>query len=104
MLTDSGGIQEEAPTFGKPVLVLRNHTERPEGVEAGTSRVIGTDYDNIVRNVKQLIEDDEAYQRMSQANNPYGDGQASRRICEAIEYYFGLRSDKPDEFVPLRHK
>ncbi|MQH18583.1 UDP-N-acetylglucosamine 2-epimerase (non-hydrolyzing), partial [Escherichia coli] len=87
-----------------PVLVLRNHTERPEGVEAGTSRVIGTDYDNIVRNVKQLIEDDEAYQRMSQANNPYGDGQASRRICEAIEYYFGLRPDKPDEFVPLRHK
>ncbi|HEI1454941.1 TPA: type 8 capsular polysaccharide synthesis protein Cap8P [Staphylococcus aureus] len=104
VLTDSGGIQEEAPTFGKTVLVLRNHTERPEGVEAGTSRVIGTDYDNIVRNVKQLIEDDKAYQRMSQANNPYGDGQASRRICEAIEYYFGLRSDKPDEFVPLRRK
>ncbi len=60
-------------------------------------RVIGTDYDNIVRNVKQLIEDDEAYQRMSQANNPYGDGQqVPRRICEAIEYYFGLRTDKPD--------
>ncbi len=54
--------------------------------------------------MKQLIEDDKAYQRMSQANNPYGDGQASRRICEAIEYYFGLRSDKPDEFVPLRRK
>lgn len=104
VLTDSGGIQEEAPTFGKPVLVLRDHTERPEGVEAGTSKVIGTDYDNIVRNVKQLIEDNDAYQRMSQASNPYGDGQASRRICEAIEYYFGLRSDKPDEFMPLCDK
>ena len=104
VLTDSGGIQEEAPTFGKPVLVLRDHTERPEGVEAGTSKVIGTEYDNIVRNVKQLIEDNDAYQRMSQASNPYGDGQASRRICEAIEYYFGLRSDKPDEFMPLCDK
>lgn len=104
VLTDSGGIQEEAPTFGKPVLVLRDHTERPEGVEAGTSKVIGTDYDNIFQNVKQLIEHDEVYRRMSQANNPYGDGQASRRICEAIEYYFGLRSKKPDEFIPLKNE
>lgn len=104
VLTDSGGIQEEAPTFGKPVLVLRDHTERPEGVEAGTSKVIGTDYDNIFQNVKQLIENDEVYRRMSQANNPYGDGQASRRICEAIEYYFGLRSKKPDEFIPLKNE
>lgn len=104
VLTDSGGIQEEAPTFGKPVLVLRDHTERPEGVEAGTSKVIGTDYDNIFQNVKQLIENDEVYRRMSQANNPYGDGQASRRICEAIEYYFELRSKKPDEFIPLKNE
>ncbi|CDR22912.1 non-hydrolyzing UDP-N-acetylglucosamine 2-epimerase [Staphylococcus schweitzeri] len=104
VLTDSGGIQEEAPTFGKPVLVLRDHTERPEGVEAGTSKIIGTDYDNIFQNVKQLIENDEVYRRMSQANNPYGDGQASRRICEAIEYYFGLRSKKPDEFIPLKNE
>lgn len=104
VLTDSGGIQEEAPTFGKPVLVLRDHTERPEGVEAGTAKVIGTDYDNIFQNVKQLIEHDEVYRRMSQANNPYGDGQASRRICEAIEYYFGLRSKKPDEFIPLKNE
>lgn len=104
VLTDSGGIQEEAPTFGKPVLVLRDHTERPEGVEAGTAKVIGTGYDNVFQNVKQLIEHDEVYRRMSQANNPYGDGQASRRICEAIEYYFGLRSKKPDEFIPLKNE
>ena len=84
VLTDSGGIQEEAPGLGKPVLVLRDVTERPEGVEAGTVKVIGTSRDRIVVEVARLLEDEAAYQRMARAVNPYGDGRAAERIAEAL--------------------
>ena len=84
ILTDSGGIQEEAPALGKPVLVTRETTERPEGVEAGTARLVGTDRAKIVAEVERLLDDAEAYKAMSQAHNPYGDGQASDRIVEAL--------------------
>jgi UDP-N-acetylglucosamine 2-epimerase (non-hydrolysing) len=84
ILTDSGGLQEEAPSLGKPVLVLREETERPEAVEAGTVRVIGTACEAIVNETRQLLEDPEEYQRMSRAVNPYGDGRASQRIVEAL--------------------
>lgn len=102
VLTDSGGVQEEAPTFGKPVLVMRDTTERPEAVAAGTVRLIGTDEDRIVDAVSTLLNDRRAYQRMSRAVNPYGDGFAAMRSVHAIEHYFGL-SERPDEFGhPIR--
>ncbi|HMZ18741.1 MAG TPA: UDP-N-acetylglucosamine 2-epimerase, partial [Blastocatellia bacterium] len=84
VLTDSGGLQEEAPGLGKPVLVLREVTERPEGVEAGTVKLVGTDSTRIVRETARLLEDTAEYQRMAQAVNPYGDGHASRRIVESL--------------------
>ncbi|MBQ3637699.1 MAG: UDP-N-acetylglucosamine 2-epimerase (non-hydrolyzing) [Clostridia bacterium] len=84
-LTDSGGIQEECPSYGKPVLVMRDTTERPEGVEAGTLRLVGTDEEVIYRNFRELIEDPAAYDAMSHACNPYGDGQACRRIADVLE-------------------
>ncbi len=84
VLTDSGGIQEEAPGLGKPVLVMRNTTERPEALEAGTVKLVGTDYDAIVGNVSVLLDDAEAYERMSHANNPYGDGHACERIVNHL--------------------
>lgn len=84
VLTDSGGIQEEAPSLGKPVLVMRDTTERPEALEAGTVKLVGTDYEAIVRNVSELLDQPEAYDRMSRAVNPYGDGQACRRIIERV--------------------
>ncbi len=85
ILTDSGGIQEEAPSLGKPVLVMRDTTERPEGIDAGTLRLVGTDEDVIYRNFKQLLEDDAAYAAMAHASNPYGDGHACRRIADILE-------------------
>lgn len=84
VLTDSGGIQEEAPGLGKPVLVMRDTTERPEALEAGTVKLVGTDYDKIVSEVSSLLDDTECYKRMSQAVNPYGDGKACERIVEYI--------------------
>ena len=84
VLTDSGGIQEEAPGLGKPVLVMRDTTERPEALASGTVHLVGTDYDKIVSEVSTLLDDEEAYARMSQAVNPYGDGQACRRIADAL--------------------
>lgn len=84
ILTDSGGIQEEAPSLGKPVLVLRDVTERPEGVEAGTLRIVGTDEENIYNEFKTLLTDEKRYDAMSQAQNPYGDGLASRRIADIL--------------------
>ena len=84
VLTDSGGIQEEAPGLGKPVLVMRNTTERPEALDAGTVKLVGTDYNKIVDNVSILLEDENEYNKMSRANNPYGDGQASPRIADAL--------------------
>ena len=85
VLTDSGGIQEEAPGLGKPVLVMRDTTERPEALEAGTVKLVGTDYNKIIDNVSALLEDEEAYERMSKATNPYGDGLASQRIVEKLK-------------------
>lgn len=84
ILTDSGGIQEEAPSLGKPVLVLRDTTERPEGIEAGTLKLAGTDEENIYNLTKELLTNSEEYNRMSKASNPYGDGKASKRIADAI--------------------
>ncbi len=86
VLTDSGGIQEEAPSLGKPVLVMRDTTERPEGIEAGTLRLVGTDEENIYNNFKLLLEDEVEYHKMSQASNPYGDGKASKRIADILEF------------------
>ena len=85
ILTDSGGIQEEAPSLGKPVLVMRDTTERPEGIKAGTLKLVGTDEDVIYQNFKQLLEDEEAYRAMSTASNPYGDGFACKRIADILE-------------------
>ena len=85
ILTDSGGIQEEAPSLGKPVLVMRDTTERPEGIEAGTLKLVGTDENVIYQSFKMLLEDEREYNRMSQASNPYGDGFACRRIADIIE-------------------
>lgn len=98
ILTDSGGVQEEAPSLGKPVLVLRDTTERPEGVEAGTLKVIGTSTKAVYENTKYLLVDNELYNQMSKSLNPYGDGYASKRICQNIEYYFGLKEIKPKPF------
>ena len=85
ILTDSGGIQEEAPSLGKPVLVMRDTTERPEGIEAGTLKLVGTDEEVIYKNFKELLENKEAYNKMAKANNPYGDGFACKRIADILE-------------------
>lgn len=85
ILTDSGGIQEEAPSLGKPVLVMRDTTERPEGVEAGTLKLVGTDEENIYKSFKLLLDNQGEYEKMSQASNPYGDGFASKRIADILE-------------------
>ena len=98
VLTDSGGLQEEAPTLGKPVLVMRNETERPEGLEAGTLRLIGTDRSVIVDEARKLLADPHAYRRMAHASNPYGDGKAAERIVAWL--LWKLRSGtKPTEFL-----
>lgn len=100
VLTDSGGIQEEAPTLGKPVLVMRDTTERPEGVAAGTARLVGTDTETVGGELLTLLTDAEAYERMASAVNPYGDGHAAERIADHLEYHFGLRSEGPLPFRP----
>lgn len=98
VLTDSGGIQEEAPSLGKPVLVLRNTTERPEAVEAGTVRLIGTNKDVVYAETKRLLTDQAAYDAMSNAVNPYGDGKASQRIVQVILHDFAGEEGLPDDF------
>lgn len=98
IMTDSGGIQEEAPSLHKPVLVLRETTERPEGVEAGTLKVVGTDEQQVYNATKQLLDNEIVYNKMSHAMNPYGDGKASLRIVEHIKFYFGLLDKKPNHF------
>jgi UDP-N-acetylglucosamine 2-epimerase (non-hydrolysing) len=98
ILTDSGGIQEEAPSLGVPVLVLRDTTERPEGVEAGTLKLAGTEEETVYRLSHQLLTDKGMHQAMAQASNPYGDGQASRRIVQAILHYFGRSPERPAPF------
>ena len=97
VMTDSGGLQEEAPALGKPVLVLRRETERPEAVEAGTVRLAGVVQADIVAMARELIEDPEAYRKMAHAVNPYGDGHACRRIADAILWHFG-RGEKPEDY------
>lgn len=98
VLTDSGGLQEEVPSMGKPVLVLRNVTERPEGVEAGTLKLAGIDENNIYNQTKELLDNKESYDKMVAAKNPFGDGYAAERIVEAIRYHFGLRKDRPEDY------
>ena len=98
VLTDSGGVQEEAPALGKPVLVLRDTTERPEAVAAGTVRLVGTDEQRVYGEMMRLLTDSAAYRRMAEAVNPYGDGRAAQRIIEAILYHAGRRSTPPIPF------
>ncbi|MBU0672298.1 MAG: UDP-N-acetylglucosamine 2-epimerase (non-hydrolyzing) [Candidatus Margulisbacteria bacterium] len=98
ILTDSGGVQEEAPSLGKPVLVLREKTERPEAVAFGTVKLVGSDEQLIFAEADKLLKDRAAYEKMSQAVNPYGDGQAAGRIVSALLYYFGAVDRKPEEF------
>lgn len=98
VMTDSGGLQEEVPSMGKPVLVLRNVTERPEGVEAGTLRLAGTDEKEVYEMAKELLCDDAVYKKMAQAKNPFGDGTASERIVKAILYGFGIEKTRPEDY------
>ena len=99
ILTDSGGIQEEAPSLGVPVLVLRDTTERPEGIEAGTLKLAGTQEETIYRLTKTLLTDVKEYDKMARAVNPYGDGKASQRIVQAILYHFGKTYKAPEKFT-----
>jgi UDP-N-acetylglucosamine 2-epimerase (non-hydrolysing) len=99
ILTDSGGVQEEAPALGKPVLVLRDTTERPEAVEAGTVKLIGTDEERVYAEAKRLLTDEKEYSRMAESVNPYGDGKAAQRIIQAILYTYGFTKEKPSRFT-----
>jgi UDP-N-acetylglucosamine 2-epimerase (non-hydrolysing) len=99
IMTDSGGLQEEAPSFGVPTLVLRDTTERPEGIEAGTLELVGTDEEQVYSRARALLNDTQLYGRMSRAANPYGDGRASERIVDAILHHFGRREQRPDSFT-----
>lgn len=98
VLTDSGGLQEEVPSMGKPVVVLRNVTERPEGVEAGTLRLAGVEMDEIYNQTTELLDNKESYNKMVASKNPFGDGYAAERIVEAIKYHFGIISEKPADY------
>ena len=100
ILTDSGGVQEEAPSLGVPVLVLRDTTERPEGIEAGTLKLAGTDEETIYNLAYELLNNPAEFERMSKASNPYGDGEASYRIVQSILHYFGKKENKPEPFQP----
>lgn len=99
VMTDSGGLQEEAPSLGKPVLVLRKETERPEAIKAGTVRLAGIDEDTIYNEAYLLLTNNEEYQKMARAVNPYGDGRASERIVNALLYHFGVTSQRPLDFT-----
>ena len=98
ILTDSGGVQEEAPALGKPVLVLRDTTERPEAVDAGTVKLVGTNFDNVYQNAKILLTDADEYKKMSESHNPYGDGTAAKRIVQAILWSYKISDVKPTPF------
>ena len=98
VMTDSGGLQEEAPALGKPVLVMRKETERPEAVEAGTVRLAGVEEEDIFSMGCELLQNRDSYEKMAHAVNPYGDGQACRRIADAIEFHFGLSAEAPEAF------
>lgn len=101
IMSDSGGVQEEAPSLGVPVLVLRDTTERPEGVEAGTLKLVGTETSDVIAAMTELLDNPELHKKMAETNNPYGDGTASKRILDAIAYEFGLLSDRPEDFETL---
>lgn len=98
ILTDSGGVQEEAPSLGVPVLVLRDTTERPEGIEAGTLKLAGNEEQTIYEMATELLTDSKEYEKMAKASNPYGDGRASERICQAIRYYFKQTEELPEQY------
>ena len=98
VMTDSGGLQEEAPALGKPVLVLRRETERPEAVAAGTVKLAGVERETILAMANELLNDPTAYAAMAHAVNPYGDGRACARIADAIEWYFGLCGKRPEDY------
>lgn len=98
ILTDSGGVQEEAPALGKPVLVLRDTTERPEAVAAGTVKLVGTDLETVYQEAKRLLADEAEYRKMAESCNPYGDGEAARRIVEALLYHYGYSRQASDRF------
>lgn len=100
ILTDSGGVQEEAPSLGVPVLVLRDTTERPEGIDAGTLKLAGVEEETIYQLANELLTDAAEYEKMAKATNPYGDGEASRRICEAIRYHFKQVNERPEPYNP----
>jgi len=100
VMTDSGGLQEEAPALGKPVLVMRRETERPEAVTAGTVAMAGVEYADVLRMGNELLRDANAYAKMAHAVNPYGDGSACKRIADAIEWHFGRRTERPADFRP----
>jgi UDP-N-acetylglucosamine 2-epimerase (non-hydrolysing) len=99
VLTDSGGVQEEAPSLGKPVLVLRNKTERPEAIRAGTSLLVGTKPQRILTEAERLLNDPAAYATMAHAENPFGDGLAAQRVVDAIRFHFGLTAEQPVPFA-----
>ena len=100
VLTDSGGLQEEAPSLGKPVLVLRRETERPEAIEFGTLKLAGTNRKNIYDLTAMLLDDKKEYEKMANAVNPYGDGFASERIRDSLLYSFGEKAERPKDFAP----
>lgn len=98
VITDSGGVQEEAPALGVPVLVTRDTTERPEGIDAGVARLVGTETETIVAEADRLLSSPTEYARMTEIGCPYGDGQAAERICDAVEHFLGLRDERPQDF------
>ncbi len=98
IITDSGGIQEEAPTLGVPALVVRESTERPEGLEAGVTKLVGTQTEGIVEAASALLDNPSAYEAMASGVNPYGDGRSAQRVVEALDWYLGLRDDRPADF------
>lgn len=102
VMTDSGGLQEEVPSMGKPVLVLRNVTERPEGIDAGTLKLVGTEEQDIYRFANILLKNKQQYEKMAKAKNPFGDGNASERIVKSILYYFGKAQNRPEDYIILK--
>jgi UDP-N-acetylglucosamine 2-epimerase (non-hydrolysing) len=98
IITDSGGVQEEGPSLGKPVLVFRNETERPEGVAAGGVKLVGTRRENVVQEASRLLRDEAVYRNMSAVRNPYGDGKAAQRLTQAMLHYFGM-AERPENFM-----